>query len=310
MYILKNLKLAAAVGLASLLLAACSTGQSTEESLKQELESAQAELAEKEMKESIEASLRAELNETTERDESQAATEAVQVVQSTTVVTEYKTLYVVNCDEYVTLRTSPNTAAEEVCRVPFGEVVSYIEPAANGFYRVTYLGRDGYILASYLADEPQARRQSSAKPAIDYVYDRYGTSILWVVNCNVSITLRSQPQTSASAICQIPLGSRVEAIGLADNGFLRINYNGYTGYALEQYLDVAEPQTYIGMYARVINCRESITLRSQPSTTAAEICQIPLGEVVYCVSWSNDEFYQVVYDGYEGYALTEYLKLE
>ena len=51
-------------------------------------------------------------------------------------------------------------------------------------------------------------------------YPKYET--YYVVNCKESITLRTSPSTSASEICQIPLGSAVTYITTATNGFYYI----------------------------------------------------------------------------------------
>lgn len=88
----------------------------------------------------------------------QAAAEPVQPVPETESQAAsggdagmYQTMYVVNCNESITLRTEPSTKAAEICQIPLGAVVSYIEPAENGFYKVVYLGQTGYALASYLS---------------------------------------------------------------------------------------------------------------------------------------------------------------
>ena len=57
-----------------------------------------------------------------------------------------------------------------------------------------------------------------------------------VYNCNESITLRKIPSTDAEEFCQIPLGEKVVFREAAQNGFYMVSYNGYTGYALEEYL--------------------------------------------------------------------------
>lgn len=54
------------------------------------------------------------------------------------------------CNEYITLRSSASTLAEELDRILLGEVVEYIESADNGFYKVSYKGKKGYVLSSYL----------------------------------------------------------------------------------------------------------------------------------------------------------------
>ena len=134
----------------------------------------------------------------------------------------YTTMYVVNCKESITLRTSPSTSASEICQIPLGAAVSYVETVENGFYKIIYNGKTGYSLASYLS--------YSSELNMPYGY------ILVVVNCKESITLRTSPSTSASEICQIPLGSTVEFLEYAENGFYKVNYIGKTGYALASYL--------------------------------------------------------------------------
>lgn len=57
----------------------------------------------------------------------------------------------------------------------------------------------------------------------------------------------------------------------------------------------------------VVNCRESITLRPAPSTDSGEICQIPLGAEVGFVAGAEDGFYEIRYEGQQGYALSSYL---
>lgn len=136
----------------------------------------------------------------------------------------YDTMYVVNCRESITLRKSPSTSAEEICQIPFGSPVSYVETAENGFYKIIYDGKTGYGLASYLSTEKQ---EISVTDSVIYMK---------VVNCKESITLRKTPSTKSEQFCQVPLGAVVEYKGTAENGFYMISYNGYVGYALASYL--------------------------------------------------------------------------
>lgn len=139
------------------------------------------------------------------------------------------TLYVVNCNESITLRVSDSTNAKEIKQIPLGAAVSFMENAANGFYKVSYNGSIGYALASYLSVDP---------------YDHYvastTASTVWsgkVVRCNEYITLRRTPSTKGEEITKIPLGSIVTVYSGADNGFYYIDYDGFEGYALAGYID-------------------------------------------------------------------------
>ena len=137
----------------------------------------------------------------------------------------------------------------------------------------------------------------------------YGYETYYVVNCKQSITLRTSPSTEAGEICQIPLGAAVSYISAASNGFYYISYNGNTGYALASYLS----SSYGGSYydtCRVVNCKQSITLRPGPDVDSGEICQIPLGATVSFVATAANDFYEIYYMGNHGYALAAYLEFQ
>lgn len=228
----------------------------------------------------------------------------------------YTTLFVVNCQESITLRTEPYTKASEICQIPLGSPVSYVETSDNGFYKVIYNGKTGYALASYLDTEYHATNQVIKPSSGNTSSDTYKTTVpaqvyttMYVVNCQESITLRTSPSTKASEICQIPLGAAVSYVERAGNDFYLIVYNGKVGYSLASYLEspYGQLQSYVDDYLGVINCNESVTLRTDPSTSAGEICQIPLGATVEFVDVAGDGFYKVAYNGHVGYALASYL---
>ena len=165
----------------------------------------------------------AEVTHSESLQETQSQTAAVTQAQVLT------TLYVVNCNESITLRVSDSTNAKEIRQIPLGAAVSFMENAANGFYKVSYNGSIGYALASYLSVDP---------------YDHYvaptKASTVWsgkVVRCNEYITLRRTPSTKGEEITKIPLGAIVTVYSGADNGFYYIDYDGFEGYALAGYID-------------------------------------------------------------------------
>lgn len=220
---------------------------------------------------------------------------------------QYVTYYVVNCKQSITLRPGPDVSSGEICQIPLGAAVSYIESAENGFYKINYNGKTGYSLASYLStSKPSAGASYVAVPAQTTTY---GYETYYVVNCKQSITLRTSPSTEAGEICQIPLGSAVSYISAASNGFYYISYNGNTGYALASYLSSSSGGSYYDT-CRVVNCKQSITLRPDPDVDSGEICQIPLGATVSFVGTAANDFYEIYYMGNHGYALASYLEFQ
>ena len=130
----------------------------------------------------------------------------------------------------------------------------------------------------------------------------------FVVNCRESITLRESPSVYARELAQIPLGQAVGFIETAPNGFCKVNYDGLIGYALSEYLS-PNRQSY-NRGATVVNCRQSITLREDPSIYAYELAQIPLGARVRYLGIETNSFYKVEYRGMVGYVLKTYIELD
>ena len=133
-----------------------------------------------------------------------------------------KTLFVVKCSDYISLRSQPETAASVITTIPLGEQVNFLSYAENGFDRISYRGQTGYALAEYLSDTAE----SGGAAAVT----------LQVANCNDWISLRSAPSISASQICTVPLGEAVTFISTDANGFDKVTYRGITGYVLAKYL--------------------------------------------------------------------------
>ncbi len=77
----------------------------------------------------------------------------------------YLTMVVVNCEEWVSLRSAPDTSASRLAKVPLGGTVFECS-GIDDFYYCTYEGQRGYILAKYLEPaeygEPEEPGESNA----------------------------------------------------------------------------------------------------------------------------------------------------
>ncbi len=164
-------------------------------------------------------------------DEAGKKKETVYVPATNSNTNVVATYYVVNCKEWITLRSIPSTSGDSLAHIPLGQAVGYIENAGNGFYKINYDGKVGYGLASYL---------SSSKPSTStQTYSSASSGrTAQVVNCKEWITLRGTPSTSGADLAHIPLGAYVTYISSAENGFYCVEYNGQRGFALQSYLEL------------------------------------------------------------------------
>ncbi len=67
------------------------------------------------------------------------------------------------------------------------------------------------------------------------------------------------------------------------------------------------PDNSIKYYMYVVNCKTSITLRTEPNVNSAEMTQIPYGTPVGIIADGMNGFYKVSYNGMIGYASSAYL---
>jgi len=121
-----------------------------------------------------------------------------------------------------------------------------------------------------------------------------------VVNCDEWISLREHPSVSADVLKQIPLGAEVIWHDGASDGFVVVEYEGVTGFALHGYL-----QGYLNA-VRVVNCDEWVSLREQPDADSERIRKVPLGQLLYSGGRVGD-FVSVLYQGTYGYIDARYL---
>lgn len=207
-------------------------------------------------------------------------------------------VYVANVNNSIYLRSTPEeTEGNILTEIPLATPVGFIEQADAVFDKINYNGMIGYAKRQYL---------SATQPVVDNTVKQ----TMYVANVRESIYLRSTPaETDSNIITTIPLGTAVGYISSANNTFAKINYNGTIGYAKHIYLSnyPYSSNTYnTTMY--VSNVKHSIYLRSAPVEDESNIImEIPLGEAVTLIEYTNDTFYKINYRGTVGYAKAEYL---
>lgn len=134
---------------------------------------------------------------------------------------DYGKYRLVNTD-YLTLRSSAtlNNQNNKIMQIPGNAEVTVLQFECNGYWKVRYDGKEGYVLPSYLspcdgAKEPE--KIASYKVITDYV------------------TMRDIPSTEGESFGKITTGEVVKCFDTADNGFLLILYQGRYGYILKNY---------------------------------------------------------------------------
>ena len=132
-----------------------------------------------------------------------------------------------------------------------------------------------------------------------------GIQKIKVVNVNNYVNLRESASTSSESLIQIPKDAMVEYTGEQEGDFLKVNYEGKTGYVYSKYLEKMEES--VPVMLEVVNCKKCVTLRKEPSKAAAALTDVPLGAKVEYTGVSEGDFHKVSYQDMVGYVLKSYL---
>jgi g-D-glutamyl-meso-diaminopimelate peptidase len=215
-------------------------------------------------------------------------------------------LFTVMAEEFLSLRSAPDTGAETIQKLEPGTLVTVWEYQGD-FARVSVEGTEetGYVLRRYLVEGAQPPEEIQSVVAGN----------LYKAQVNEFLSLRVAPNTGSERTVKLTPGTLVRVLD-AENGFTRVHVpvSGAYGYVMADYLILAgedadpgteSPQT-LGMHAVV--CREFVTLRSSANTAADAIATLTPGTRVD-VSGHDGIFarVKVAKSGEMGFILTEYL---
>ena len=223
-----------------------------------------------------------------------------------------KIVYIINVDNAVYLRKTPDMNAENLSTISLGTAVTLVKKENDDFSRIRYNGIEGYVLNKFLTDDAaEAARQLQQKQNTKQIpagsSDVSVKSYMYVVNVQNAIYLRTGPDDNADVITTIPVGSKVGFIVDMGNGFYKITWNGQMGYSKAQYLSYASPYSYSRtMY--VSGVEHSVYLRRSPSEYTSYITEIPLGAAVTFLEDMGNGYYKVNYNGSVGYVTAMYLR--
>lgn len=119
----------------------------------------------------------------------------------------------------VNVRSSDSEQAEKVNKVAGGSKVQVLEQKANGWSKIQYENKEGYIKSEYLQVEGAA----------------LGGEVIGSVSAISNVNIRSSASETAEKIGIVAGGDSVDLIS-KENGWCKIQYNGLVGYVKEEFV--------------------------------------------------------------------------
>ena len=156
-----------------------------------------------------------------------AAEQAEQVSENETpvVASEYTDIAIAQVDNYVNVRSEPNTDSEVLGKLYNNSAGTILETTDNGWYRIKSGNVDGYVNCEYVVpnDEELAKKVSTK-------YAKVNTTTLHV---------RTEPSTDASILTMVPVGDDlVVTDDESVEGWAKVTTEEGDGWVHKDYVDI------------------------------------------------------------------------
>ncbi|PFN23778.1 C40 family peptidase [Bacillus cereus] len=228
-----------------------------------------------------------------EQNTQKAATQTVQASASN------NSSYTVNAD-VLHVRSGSSTSHDIISRVYNGQSLDVIGEE-NGWFKINHNGKTGFVSGDFVSKNGASNNAVSTGGKNKVTAD--------------VLRVRTAPNTSSSVSGRVYEGQTLNVIG-QENGWVKINHNGQTGYVSGQFVsgvsantestnDTNEQTVQPASGNYTVNV-SSLRVRTGPSTSHPTVGSVKQGQVVQVVGEVQDWF-KINYAGQTAYLSKDYV---
>ena len=130
------------------------------------------------------------------------------------------------------LRADSSEYANVLATLGYGVQVTVTGERVSGFYPVRIGTLSGYVSADYVSFDSESA--ATAAPTATPAPGTGGYRV--VVESDNGLNLRAQPSANSDVLYVLPYGMVLSVLGEGENGFLHVQWGGYTGYVSGDYV--------------------------------------------------------------------------
>ncbi|WP_195782441.1 SH3 domain-containing protein [Priestia megaterium] len=186
------------------------------------------------------------------------------------------------------IRSGPSTSNAIIATVKQGTQLTVVGQAANGWLKVSYQGKTGYVSSDYVKKSVTS------------------TTKTYVTTANLNI--RSGPSTSNAIVATVKQGTQLTAAGEPANGWLKVSYQGKTGYVSTQYVKESTGSSETAPASSVYVATANLNVRTAPSTAGAVMATIKAGTQLDVTAKAANGWLKITYQGKAGYVSGQYVR--
>lgn len=137
----------------------------------------------------------------------------------------------------VNVRVSDSELADKLGKLAGGAQIVVKEQMANGWSKVDYEGKEGYIKSEYLTEGNVGTASAEPNPSTENPSGQTGsdTPSSGTAVATINLNLRSAASETAEKLGTVAGGDTVEVLSVS-NGWSQVRYNGKVGFVKSEYL--------------------------------------------------------------------------
>ena len=239
------------------------------------------------------------------------------------IVTKVKTTEVVN------VRSSDSVEADKLGKTTKGQVLELVEERVNGWSKVIFEGKEGFIKTEYLQPEETEMQLSTEVPeganvesidTIDKNYPKKG-------KVTESINIRKTSSAEADIVGRLTKGDAIEILDELNNGWTKIKHSSGDAYVKSEFVKVEETQSSTTntdtedktnetkpeqkpAEIKKGKVTESVKIRKTPSTDGTVLGLLYKGTAIEVIEQMEGGWTKIKHSSGEAYVTTEYVQLQ
>lgn len=242
--------------------------------------------------------------------ETEAEAEEPEVVL---VVTKVKTTDVVN------VRSSDSLEADRLGKTTKGQILELIEERVNGWSKVNFEGKEGFIKSEFLVAEETEMQLSTevpenAKtenvPEIDNSTKKEG-------KLTDTVNVRKTPSTDADIVGILTKGTEVEVLEQMNNGWTKINHVNGASYVKSDYVKIlgelqeeTEANTTTEVVTKKAKLTDTVNVRKNTSTSADIIGILNKGSEIEVIEQMSNGWTKIKHPNGTAYVKSDYVVMQ
>lgn len=202
----------------------------------------------------------------------------------------------------VNIRTAPSTSGSKVATLYRGQSVRSLG-SANGWTKVEYRGRTGYIASAYLQGGA-----ASAGPSSETT-NGTTTSSTGNVYTTANLNLRVGPSTSDSIGVIVQRGTALQLTGKVSGPYAQVTFKGKQYWGASRYLSATAAQAYHALPKANGKGRAAAALMIRTTETASfvNLGDVPRGTILDTTGVVTNGLAQVIHNGAVRWVNAKYL---